>query len=288
MSNMDLPQSMRDEIELQQRPENQLALRRIMKASMMSMNHGKEIEYEAPALPGPDDDIEVNHLNKSYPGHALSVMAPYPFQLMGEVAMSLEGFLQGIKFKDQEMQRDGFSLFGQKARKFGAKKDWKKHQRVYFKGHPIDRNSPEYQCLLDAVFDALSENKRFMEALKDTGEACLMDSTALHDPYNTLLTEDELCDRYETLRRGEKCSKFPWAVPTQKSTDDTYTMDDGIKEHEYSYEVFCKHQGHLVNQGITMCNAGHDPSKCETCEYRCPETVTGVVKYTSVEFNDGK
>lgn len=57
---------------------------------------------------------------------------------------------------------------------------------------------------------------------------------------------------------------------------DTYVIPgEYFKEKEFRFDVFCKHQGHLVNQGITMCNARHDPSKCETCKFREPETITG-------------
>lgn len=55
------------------------------------------------------------------------------------------------------------------------------------------------------------------------------------------------------------------------------------EEHEEIYEVFCKHQGHLYNLGITMCDAGHDPSKCDTCEFREPESHVVKVSSCSIE-----
>ena len=42
------------------------------------------------------------------------------------------------------------------------------------------------------------------------------------------------------------------------------------EEHEETYEEFCKHQGHLFNQGVTFCYAGFDPSKCNDCKSREP------------------
>lgn len=54
------------------------------------------------------------------------------------------------------------------------------------------------------------------------------------------------------------------------------------EEKDQEYDVFCKHMGHLVNQGITLCNAGHDPSKCDTCEFREPDTIKFKTKSCSI------
>lgn len=58
-----------------------------------------------------------------------------------------------------------------------------------------------------------------------------------------------------------------------------------MTEKEFRFKVFCKHQGHLINQGITMCNIGHDPSKCDTCEFREPDTTTGKMTSTSTQVD---
>jgi len=55
------------------------------------------------------------------------------------------------------------------------------------------------------------------------------------------------------------------------------------EEHEEIYEVFCKHQGHLYNQGIMLCQAGHDPSKCDTCEFREPDKQVCKVSSCTIE-----
>ena len=58
------------------------------------------------------------------------------------------------------------------------------------------------------------------------------------------------------------------------------------KEHLFEYDIWCKHQGHLVNQGITLCNAGHDPSKCKTCEFREPQHIVTRCSSASTEDNE--
>lgn len=66
----------------------------------------------------------------------------------------------------------------------------------------------------------------------------------------------------------------------------TYILPgSGVTEKEFRFNVFCKHQGHLINQGITMCNIGHDPSKCDTCKFREPDTITGKVTSTSTQVD---
>lgn len=59
-----------------------------------------------------------------------------------------------------------------------------------------------------------------------------------------------------------------------------------FKEKEFKFDMFCKHQGHLINQGITMCNIGLDPSKCDTCKFREPETINSKIATTSTIDTD--
>ena len=42
---------------------------------------------------------------KGYPASALSNFAPHPFVLDGVPIASMEGFLQGLKFSNPEMQK---------------------------------------------------------------------------------------------------------------------------------------------------------------------------------------
>lgn len=51
-------------------------------------------------------------------------------------------------------------------------------------------------------------------------------------------------------------------------------------EKEYIQKRFCKHQGNMVNQGIIICTACHNPVKCNTCEYREPEEIVVKLKTT--------
>ena len=54
----------------------------------------------------------------------------------------------------------------------------------------------------------------------------------------------------------------------------------------YIQHIDCIHKGYLVNQGITMCNAGHDPSKCDTCPYKQPEDQEVTASWASIDDTD--
>ena len=56
------------------------------------------------------------------------------------------------------------------------------------------------------------------------------------------------------------------------------------EEHLYEYDIFCKHQSRLVNQGYKFCSAGHDIAKCQECEYREPEHVVARCSSASTEY----
>jgi len=54
------------------------------------------------------------------------------------------------------------------------------------------------------------------------------------------------------------------------------------KEGTFEYDIWCKHQGHAVNQGLTWCNAGH-PNCGEDCPFREPEHVKSTWSSASTE-----
>ena len=95
-----------------------------------------------------EEIMEVGGNNKNYPGKALSNFSPHPFVFRGFQCNSMEGFLQGLKFKSPEMQAEVFKLVGFAAKKKGKPKNWYRDQTLYFQGNPIKRDSQDYQDLL--------------------------------------------------------------------------------------------------------------------------------------------
>jgi predicted NAD-dependent protein-ADP-ribosyltransferase YbiA (DUF1768 family) len=138
---------------------------------------------------------------ESYPGGALSNFSPHPFVFNGIPVSSMEGFLQGLKFKSPEMQQYVFTLVGMAAKKKGSTKKWFRTQTLYYQGQPINRHSKEYQDLLDSAYEAMfTQNEKAKKALLATRDAVLKHSIGKSDSHKTVLTEQEFCSRLTKIR----------------------------------------------------------------------------------------
>ena len=135
-----------------------------------------------------------------YPESALSNFAPHPFTIDGVKCNSMEGFLQSLKFKDMEMQKFVCTLVGKAAKFKGKRKKWWRTQTLYWQGREYNRDSNEYQQLLDRAFEALSLNEKFRKALLATNGSPLSHSLGKRDITKTVLTEREFCSRLTKLR----------------------------------------------------------------------------------------
>jgi predicted NAD-dependent protein-ADP-ribosyltransferase YbiA (DUF1768 family) len=137
----------------------------------------------------------------SYPAGALSNFARHPFRLRGLRVNSMEGLLQGLKCRSPKMQTRVFTLDGAKAKKAGAKHDWKADQTLYWQGTPIDRHSDTYQALLNEAYRTMFDhNHNARRALLATGDAVLTHSIGEPNPHKSVLTTSELCDRLMRIR----------------------------------------------------------------------------------------
>lgn len=142
-----------------------------------------------------------------WPASALSNFAPHPFVLDGVPCASMEGFLQSLKFKSEDMQAHVCTLAGKAAKRKGAGKNWRETQTLWWRGVPYRRDSDEYQQLLDRAYAALSQNSAFRGALLSTGRANLTHSLGTRDPRDTVLTEREFCGRLMKLRDGMRAEE---------------------------------------------------------------------------------
>ena len=136
-----------------------------------------------------------------YPAGSLSNFSPHPFILDEVEISSMEGFLQGLKFKNPEMQKYVCTLVGRKAKSKGGKKKWFRDQTLYWLGEPIARKSDEYQTLLDRAYEAMfNDSESFRNALKASGKANFTHSMGKKDESKTVLTTREFCGRLTKLR----------------------------------------------------------------------------------------
>ena len=137
---------------------------------------------------------------KEYPSNALSNFSPHPFVFDGVEVNSMEGLLQSFKFKNFDMQKSVCLLVGKAAKFKGKKKNWYTDQKLYWNGVVYERESKEYQELLDRAFNALSENTGFQKALIASGKSVLTHEIGKSKESETVLTKREFISRLNKIR----------------------------------------------------------------------------------------
>ena len=142
-------------------------------------------------------DIRSNGL---YPSNVLSNMCSNGFRFDGIVCGSMEGFLQSLKRKELDKQRQICSMRGGNARKMSVT-SWQTDQIVWWKGQAIDRQSEEYQRLIRRAYQAMFEqSERFRAALMQTRGITLVHTSGEPSSYKTILTPSEFCGILMDLR----------------------------------------------------------------------------------------
>ena len=139
-----------------------------------------------------------------YPSNVLSNLCSNGFKFDGMLCGSMEGFLQSLKQKDINKQRQICSMKGGNARKMSVT-SWQTDQIVWWKGQAIDRQSEEYQRLIRRAYQSMFEqSERFRVALMQTRGITLVHTSGEPNTYKTILTPAEFCgilmdmrDRYD-------------------------------------------------------------------------------------------
>lgn len=98
----------------------------------------------------------------------LSNLFPYEFEFRGKKLKSIESFFQGIKMKDIELQDLVFNYSGIEANviKMASDYDWQKEGIVYWQGEPINRDSKEYNELVEELYISAIQNPLYRNILK--------------------------------------------------------------------------------------------------------------------------
>lgn len=122
----------------------------------------------------------------------LSNLFPYTFSFRGKMLKSIEGFFQGIKFKDINMQNLVFEYSGINANsiKVASDHDWKQDGVLYFQGTPIKRNSKEYIDLIDELYISAIQNPLYRNVLKNCNKY-ILHSIGVLDKNETVFTRYE-------------------------------------------------------------------------------------------------
>ena len=155
------------------------------------------------------DIMEIGSGN-GYPASALSNFAPHPFKFDGVECASMEGFLQALKFENQDVQVEVCKLVGLAAKRRGQSRNttWQRSRTLWWRGVAYDRHGQPYQDLLDSAYRALFDQcPKFRKALLATQNATLKHSIGSTDSFHTVLTQREFCRRLTTLRELAKANK---------------------------------------------------------------------------------
>lgn len=136
----------------------------------------------------------------AYPADVLSNLCSNGFRFDGVVCGSMEGFLQSLKQRDPQKQRQVCSMKGRKARKMTTT-GWQTDQIVWWKGKAIDRQGDEFLPLVRQAYEAMfAQSDRFRTALMATRGMKLYHTRGERNRYKTILTEQEFCELLTTLR----------------------------------------------------------------------------------------
>lgn len=147
--------------------------------------------------------LNIAYSFKNSAGRVLSNLYPLSFKFRGKKVNSIEGVLQGIKYKDKKTQNMVLKYSGIDAYHTRAANEqdfWGNTQKLYWQGKEIDRNSNDYQLFLDELYISASKNPLYQKFLLSTGDKYLLHHIGKEDPKETVLTRDELEIRLNTLR----------------------------------------------------------------------------------------
>jgi len=136
--------------------------------------------------------INIGIMIKSPLSRILSNLFPYDFEFRGFQLKSLEGFFQGIKFKNPDIQKYVFAYNGINAYYMKAASDyhWQDDGNLYWQGVSIKRDSADYEALVDELYISAAQNPLFRQALKNTDRP-LIHSIGNTNPLETVLTRFE-------------------------------------------------------------------------------------------------
>ncbi len=153
----------------------------------------------------PSIKLEISS-HSEYPVNVLSNFADTDFIFDGVKIKSIEGFLQSLKEKDPQKQKEICALDGLRAKGMGKKLNKQRNydfKNLYWQGKSIDRFSKDYQDLLNAVYNARFNNDSdFRFALYYTKNYDLGHSIGCKDKKHTILTENEFINILKNLREN--------------------------------------------------------------------------------------
>lgn len=136
----------------------------------------------------------------AYPADVLSNLYPNSFIIDGVRCVSMESFLQSLKFRSEKKQIEICAKQGKDAIKAAKRKRmWKHTGNVYWKGKKMNRTGKCFEWLIDHAYDELFKNPIFFTALRRSKGKTLIHTVGTADRKKTLLTKWEFLDELKRL-----------------------------------------------------------------------------------------
>lgn len=138
----------------------------------------------------------------------------------------MEGFLQSLKYQDEEQQRKVCLMNGTDARQ-DSNSTWEKSQILWWKGRPIKRQSSEFRRLVRKVYESMYEwSARFRDILMSTEGKELRYNSGQNDSHKSILTDKEFCKILTDLRASNKWAyrivQYPRMWPNSIGVEEDY------------------------------------------------------------------
>ena len=147
--------------------------------------------------------INIGYNFKNSNSRILSNLYPMEFKFRGKKVKSIEGVLQGIKYKDKKTQNLVLKYSGLDAyhtRGCNSIDFWGNEQTLYWQGKPIKRDSEQYQLFLNELYVSALRNPLYQRALLATGEKYLLHHIGNPNINETVLTRYEYENILNSLR----------------------------------------------------------------------------------------
>ena len=147
--------------------------------------------------------LNIGYNFKNSNSRILSNLYPLKFKFRGKMVSSIEGVLQGCKYKDKKIQNLILKYAGLDAyhtRAANTLDFWGNNGTLYWQGKPMKRYSEKYQLFLDELYLSALTNPIYRRGLLATGEKYLLHHIGGTDTSQTVLTRYEYELRLNSLR----------------------------------------------------------------------------------------
>lgn len=144
--------------------------------------------------------LNVTSKSDDWRAKRLSNFSQDPFILDSIELASVEGFIQGTKFPQDDLRRyEAFGLTGKKAKKYG---EYAERKYVWWKGELIPYGSNEHYNLIERAIRAkFKQNPEALRALLETNGLILTHDVGEPEPPNTSLPAEIFCRILTQIRK---------------------------------------------------------------------------------------